>query len=358
MTLQQLRVLAAVVEQQSFTRGARAVFMTQSAASQHVRSLEQALGVPLVERAGGTVLPTPAGEGLLRYAREMLRVAADAERFLSSLRQGRAGRLVLGATGSAVYLVPALVSGLRQAAPEVELSLQVLSRPDLEEAVVRGTVDVAVMSGPVRLAGLTAAALCPDRLVLLAAPNSRLLSGEEPSPFPLARVAEQPIVAPAEASASWRLVSAWAEGHGVELRPLLRLDGPDAIKKAVEAGLGLSFLSAWVVEREVALGTMHVVPVTPAPPGRAYELVLRAGRIAHEPLATLLRFAPEYFQRRLPASLVDRLDVPDDPLRSVPRASVALDAISRETSTRGEADRTAEDAGTAWVPAGTPAQVA
>ncbi|MDQ3700412.1 MAG: LysR family transcriptional regulator [Chloroflexota bacterium] len=305
MTLQQLRVLAAVVEQQSFTRGARAVYMTQSAASQHVRSLEQVLGIPLVERAGGTVLPTPAGEGLLRYAREMLRAAADAERFLSSLRQGHAGRLVLGATGSAVYLVPALVSGLRQAAPEVELSLQVLSRPDLEEALARGTVDVAVMSGPVRHVGLTAVELCPDRLVLVAAPTSCLLPGEDPAPLPLAQVAEQPIIAPAEASASWRLVSAWAEGHGVELRPVLRLDGPDAIKKAVEAGLGLTFLSAWVVEREVTLGTLHVVPVTPAPPGRAYELVLRAGHTAHEPLATLLRFAPEYFQRRQPASFTE-----------------------------------------------------
>lgn len=321
ITLQQLRVLAAVVEEQSYTRGARAVYMTQSAASQHVRSLEQVLGVPLVERTGGSVVATPAGEGLLRYAREMLRVAADAERFVNSLRQGRAGRLVLGAGGSAVYLVPALVSGLRLAAPEVELSLQVASRPDLEEALTRGTVDVAVMSGPVRLSGLTTVALCPDRLVLAAAPASPLLPVAALAPLPLTRVAEEPIIAPAEGTASWRLVSRWAQAQGVDLRPTLRLDSPEAIKKAVEAGLGVAFLSAWVVEREVTLGTLRVVPLTPSPPRRPYELVRRAGRPADEPLATLLRFAPDYLQRRSPTYLVDGLDGldgVDGPRRSIP----------------------------------------
>ena len=73
MTLQQLRVLVAVVEEGSFTRGAQAVYMTQSAASQHVRSLEQALGVVLLERTGSAVLPTSAGSGLVRYAQEILR---------------------------------------------------------------------------------------------------------------------------------------------------------------------------------------------------------------------------------------------------------------------------------------------
>ena len=113
MTLQQLRVLVAVVEEGSFTRGAQAVYMTQSAASQHVRSLEQALGVVLLERTGSAVLPTSAGSGLVRYAQEILRTAADAERFVGAMRQGRGGRLALGAGGSAVSLVPQLVAALR-----------------------------------------------------------------------------------------------------------------------------------------------------------------------------------------------------------------------------------------------------
>jgi DNA-binding transcriptional LysR family regulator len=300
MTLQQLRVLVAVVEEGSFTRGAQAVYMTQSAASQHVRSLEQALGVVLLERTGGTVLPTSAGNGLVRYAREILRTAADAERFVGALRQGRGGRLVLGAGGSAVALVPLLVAALRAAAPEVEVALRVGPRGELEEGAARGTLDVAALSGPARRAGLETAPLCADSLVLVAAPGTALLPAAALAPVPLSRVAEQPLIAPPASSRSWRLVSRWAEGQGVELRPAMRLDGPETIKRAVEAGLGVAFLSSWVVEREVTLGTLRLVPVAPDVPLRRYELAYRAGRELQGPLAALLRVAPAYFRRRLP----------------------------------------------------------
>jgi DNA-binding transcriptional LysR family regulator len=86
----------------------------------------------------------------------------------------------------------------------------------------------------------------------------------------------------------------------VELRPALRLDGPETIKRAVEAGLGVAFLSSWVVEREVTLGTLRLVPVSPDVPLRRYELAYRAGRDLQGPLASLLRVAPAYFRRRLP----------------------------------------------------------
>jgi DNA-binding transcriptional LysR family regulator len=265
MTLQQLRVLVAVVEEGSFTRGAQAVYMTQSAASQHVRSLEQALGVVLLERTGSAVLPTSAGSGLVRYAREILRTAADAERFVGAMRQGRGGRLALGAGGSAVSLVPQLVAALRAAAPEVEVALRVAPRGDLEEGAARGTLDVAALSGPARRPGLETAPLCADTLVLVAAPGTALLPAAALAPVPLSRVAEQPLIAPPASSRSWRLVSRWAEGQGVVLRPSLRL-----------------------------------VPVAPDVPLRRYELAYRAGRELQGPLAALLRVAPAYFRRRLP----------------------------------------------------------
>jgi LysR family transcriptional regulator, low CO2-responsive transcriptional regulator len=305
MTLQQLRVLVAVVEEGSFTRGAQAVYMTQSAASQHVRSLEQALGVVLLERTGSAVLPTSAGSGLVRYAQEILRTAADAERFVGAMRQGRGGRLALGAGGSAVSLVPQLVAALRAAAPEVEVALRVAPRGDLEEGAARGTLDVVALSGPARRPGLDTAPLCADSLVLVAAPGTALLPAAALAPVPLSRVAEQPLIAPQAPAHSWRLVRGWAEAEGVELRPSLRLEGPESIKRAVEAGLGVAFLSSWVVEREVTLGTLRIVPVVPDVPCRRYELAHRAGREVQGPLATLLRVAPSYLRRRLPPGTME-----------------------------------------------------
>ena len=219
MTLQQLRVLVAVVEEGSFTRGAQAAYMTQSAASQHVRSLEQALGVVLLERTGSAVLPTSAGSGLVRYAQEILRTAADAERFVGAMRQGRGGRLVLGAGGSAVSLVPLLVAALRAAAPEVEVALRVASRGDLEDGAVRGTLDVVALSGPARRPGLDAAPLCADSLVLVAAPGTALLPVAALSPVPLSRVAEQPLIGPPATGHAQVRPSAREKGRRHEATP-------------------------------------------------------------------------------------------------------------------------------------------
>jgi DNA-binding transcriptional LysR family regulator len=311
MTLQQLRVLVAVIDHRSFTRGARAAYMTQSAASQHVRALEGALGTSLVERTGGEVAATRAGEALVDYAREILRLADDAERRVSALRDGTAGRLTIGASGGAVYLVPTIAAGFRTAHPGIELALDVRPRDALRAAAAQGAVDVALLSsdgtdtpeGPTRQ-DVAIRVLCPDRLVLVAAPSSHVLPAAALAPLPLERVAHESLIATRDASSSWRLAERWALGHGVELRAALRLDNVDAVKKAVEAGIGLAFLSAWVVEREVAFGTLRVVPVMPEPPARRYELHYRAPRRAGDPsLDAFLRFAPDYLASRLPLGL-------------------------------------------------------
>lgn len=306
MTLQQLRVLVAVVEQRSFTRGARAVHMTQSAASQHVRTLEQAVGLTLVERVDIGVVPTRAGEGLLAYAREALRVVADAERYVAAVRGGGRGRLVLGASGSAVYLVPPLAAGFRDAADGVQVDLRLLPRRALEAALAGGEVDVALLGGPVRGAsarGFATRPAAPDWLVLAVAPRSPLLAAAALGPLPLTRLAEVPLVALPEPAPSWQLVEEWAAAEGVALRPAQRLETVDAVKKAVEAGAGAAFLSAWVVAREVALGTLRLLPVAPEPPARRYELVWRTARPADPSLDAFLDFAPPYLTRWAPPDL-------------------------------------------------------
>jgi len=86
MNLQQLRVLVAVVEHQSFTLAAQELAMTQPAVSQHIRALERYCRIRLVDRSKGRVVPTPAGERLCRTAATVLQVYDEAERVVCDLR--------------------------------------------------------------------------------------------------------------------------------------------------------------------------------------------------------------------------------------------------------------------------------
>ena len=351
LTLQQLRVLVAVVDHRSFTRGAQAVYMTQSAASQHVRALEGALGTSLLERAGSEVLPTRAGDALAGFARDILRLASDAERHVAALRDGRAGHLALGASGSAVYLAPSLIAGFRAAHAGIEVGLEVRPRAALLAAVAQGTLDAALVAGSVGVGewfgspgvhsvraehpDLESHVLCPDRIVLAVCPTSPLLPLAALGPIPLGRLAEETIVT-AESqgmpSPSWRAVERWAAGHGVELHPTLRLEGVDAVKKTVEAGIGIAFLSAWVVEREVALGTLRLVAVDPPAPLRHYTLVRRpasgsrsTGASGSPALDALVRFAPDYLGRHVPAAV---LGAPTRPERSAIAHSIPVLSVA------------------------------
>jgi DNA-binding transcriptional LysR family regulator len=187
------------------------------------------------------------------------------------------------------------------------VALRLLSRPALVGALAAGEVDVALLGGPLREAtaqGLATRPAGPDRLVLAVPPGSPLLAAGALAPVPLARVAELPLVALAAPAPSWQLVEEWAAAQGVSLRPVLRLETVDAVKKAVEAGGGAAFLSAWVVAREVALGTLRLVPVDPVPPARRYELVWRTARPADPAFTRFLDFAPGYLARWAPTDLL------------------------------------------------------
>lgn len=323
LTLQQLRVLAAVLEHRSFTRGAQAMYMSQSAASQHVRALERALGMSLVERGTGEIVPTRAGEGLLRYATEILRLSDDAERYVASCREGRGGRLILGASGSAVYLLPPLLAAFQIARPELDLDLRLLLRSEIPGALDTGTLDVAIASGPASGANVETRVLCPDRIVPVVSPVSVLLSAAAVAPLPLERIASGPLIAPVAPpsvsgsigsrhvglSRCWQAVEQWALSQGVPLHPTLRLEGVDAVKKAVEAGLGLAFLPAWTVEREIALGTLRMVPLDAPPLYREYVLAYHADREIDETLRAFLDLAPAILRSKLPQVVADVLPI-------------------------------------------------
>jgi DNA-binding transcriptional LysR family regulator len=169
--------------------------------------------------------------------------------------------------------------------------------------VTRGAADVALLGGPLRDAELIAQPVCPDRVVLTVAPTSPLVPAAALGPLPLSRLEHETIIAQAEPSPSWRTVEHWAAAHGVDLRPAIRLDGVEAVKKTVEADMGVAFLSGWVVERELTLGTLRVLPLDPPAPPRHYVLAFHRGRTPGPPLDALLRFGPGYLQNHLPASV-------------------------------------------------------
>src|SRR5580658_5361331 len=143
MQLHELEAFEAVAANRSFTRAAEALFLTQPAVTRQIASLERELKTRLFDRLGKVVALTTAGEALHRYASEILRLKHEAERAVSDVVTGSAGRIAVGANSTtATYLLPPILRQFRETQPGVELAVHTGVSAQVVEMVNANEVDV------------------------------------------------------------------------------------------------------------------------------------------------------------------------------------------------------------------------
>ena len=267
-----LRTLQAIARHGSFSRAAQALNLTQPAVSMQVRHLERALGQPLLERVGKRAFPTRAGELLLAHADRALReLEAGVER-VQQLRGVVAGRVRLGTSASiSIYLLPPGLRRFRARYPETEVVIVTGNASEITRAVVANELDVGIVSLPVRNRELSVTPFFRDELVAIAPPEAK---------WRRTRAVDAPTLAGHslilfEAGATLRrIIDGWFHRAGVAPRSPMEMGNTEAIKKLVEAGLGLSVTSWFSVATEVRQRTLTAIRLTP-PLERQIGLVRR-----------------------------------------------------------------------------------
>src|SRR5947199_3449318 len=174
MELRSLSYFVRIAELGSITRAAAHLRLAQPALTRHVQRLEEELGVALFTRANRGVRLTEAGEKLLESAMRILR---DVERTGDEIRAQDAqpsGRIILGITPTLCpVLVPELFARLRRGFPGVELKVMHAGMVRLEEFVIDGRVDIALLSELSRSRLITSTRLAPEEMVLVTRPGLR-----------------------------------------------------------------------------------------------------------------------------------------------------------------------------------------
>ena len=303
MNIHQLRVFREVATRRSFTAAAEALMLSQPAASLHVRSLERELAVRLLERTPRGLVLTEPGEAVLAAATTVISTLEQMEQAVAEMRGARRGRLLLGAnTTGGMYVAPRVIAAYRAVHPEVEIVLQIEATERIYERLAQGLLDVAIVGGPAEVERFDVRRLCADRLVLIAHPDHRI--GGVP-PLHLADVARQDLILAEPNSRMRQLVEGVFRQAGLAVRPRLVLSGTEALKKAAESSLGVAFVSAYAVEREVATGALRALPIADAEFLRDYELVSLKGRYLTPAITGFLQFAAEYGATRLAPPRLD-----------------------------------------------------
>jgi DNA-binding transcriptional LysR family regulator len=269
-TLQQLRLFSSAARHLSFARAAEELHVTQPAVSMQIRSLEEQVGLPLFDRGHRQLSLTTPGEYFLVYARRMLSTLKDAEDAMARMRGVKVGRLIVGLKSTAEYFLPRLLARFIEDYPGVEVQLVIGNRQTLVELLSRNDVDLAVMGLPPKELNTRAEpfALHPSSVV---APVNHPLAALEHVP-PMMLAAERFIVRESGSGTRAAMDQYFRDQH---LSPsiVMEVGSNEAIKHAVAAGLGISFLSLHTVHLEVASKELAVLPVDGLPMFRHWHVV-------------------------------------------------------------------------------------
>src|SRR2546422_6895205 len=238
LRLARLETLAAVARHGSFSHAARELHLSQPAVSMQVRQLELALGLPLLERVGKRAFPTKAGELLLAHAGRALRELETGLEVVQQLRGIVAGRIRLGTSASfSIYLLPPALRRFRARYPRTELTVVTGNAPEIAVTTVGRELDVGIVSLPVRERELAVSPFYRDEVVAIAPPDRRWRRGHRAAARDLVSA---PLILFERGATLRRVIDDWFRRAGEVPAAAMELGNTEAIKKLVEAGLGLS----------------------------------------------------------------------------------------------------------------------
>ncbi|WP_404783243.1 LysR family transcriptional regulator [Altericista sp. CCNU0014] len=281
-TLDQLRILKAIAAEGSFKRAADSLYVSQPAVSLQVQNLERQLDVPLFDRGGRRAQLTEAGHLLLEYGDRILALCQETCRAIEDLQNLQGGTLIIGASQTTgTYLMPKLIGVFRHVYPEVAVQLHVHSTRRTCWSVVNGQVDLAIIGGEVPLelqSSLEIAPYAEDELALVLPIFHPLAQKDTVQREDLYRLGF--ITLDAQSTIRKVIDQILVRGN-IDPRLLkveMELNSIEAIKNAVQSGLGAAFISVSAIEKELKLGALKRVNIENVVIKRTLSLILNPNR--------------------------------------------------------------------------------
>ena len=272
VTLNQLRIFEAVARHCHFTRASAELHLSQPSVSVQVRELEKECGVPLVTQLGKRVFVTDEGRLLADYAVRVLALVSDAQAAMAEARDLTSGRLQVGAsTTVATYVLPRLLGMFKAAHPGVAVQLVSDNSEEIQQRLVRNELDFGLVEGATILPELVAEPYMDDELAPISAPGDPLTAARPEESARLLALATFILREPG--SGTREVMEAALRDAGAQPRHTMELGSTEAIKRAVAAGLGVSLVSRYALDLELAAGLLVVLDLPGLRAQRTFRLV-------------------------------------------------------------------------------------
>ncbi len=302
-TLDQLRILKAIAAEGSFKRAADSLYVSQPAVSLQVQNLEKQLDVPLFDRGGRRAQMTEAGHLLLTYGEKVLSLCQETCRAIEDLQNLQGGTLIIGASQTTgTYLLPRMIGMFRQRYPDVSVQLQVHSTRRTSWSVANGQVDLAIIGGevPAELQDvLTIKAYAEDELALILPVFHPLAKAETIQKEDLYKLQ---FIALDSQSTIRKVIDQVLGRWGIDPKRLkieMELNSIEAIKNAVQSGLGAAFVSISAIEKELQMRILHRARLDEMAVKRTLSVIINPNRYRSKAAEAFLKeILPEFAEAK------------------------------------------------------------
>ena len=266
-TLQQLRIIKAIASENSFTRAAEILFISQPSLSKQVKKLENRLGILLVNRESNKISLTEGGKLFLQYSERILALCEESCRALNDLKNGDRGSLTVGASQTiGTYLMPRVLALFAQHYPQINLKVQVDSTRFIAKNVVNRDIDIAVVGGDVPedlKKYLEIENFVEDELTLII-PKSHPFATKKNKYINKDDLYHLNFITLNPNSTIRKFIDNILIQNNIETKQfniIMQLNSIEAIKTAVSLGLGAAFVSSSAIEKEMELKTIEIISI-------------------------------------------------------------------------------------------------
>ena len=270
-----LKVFCTVAETKSFSKTSEIIHLTQPAVSLQIQALEEKYETKLFDRSSSKVNLTPAGEVLYKYAKDILALYASAEKVISEMTGLVKGSITIGA-GSTIgnYLLPSVITDFRKAHPKIKVHLLIGNMQKVIELLNSGNINIGFVEGDVKRHKMFSEKLVSDELLVIVPSYHQWAQRKEISATELIG---EPFIFREAGSSTRQTIEKFLSRHGIttqDMKVSMVLGSTEAIKDAVENGLGISIISQWAARKENKYGILHLINLKEEKIVRNFSLLL------------------------------------------------------------------------------------
>lgn len=268
-TLSQLEIFLKICQNQSITKAAIEMHLTQPAVSIQLKNLQNQFDIPLTEVIGRKLYVTDFGKEVAKMAENIIYQAHEIAHKSKAYKGELIGKLKISVVSTGKYVIPFFLNSFLKKHPGISLKLDVTNKSKVLENISNNEVDFSMVSVLPTDMNIENLELLQNKLYLITGKNSSYSKKK----YDVTIFEEVPIIYREKGSGTRYTMEHYFESKGVYLKKQMELTSNEAVKQAIIAGLGSSVMPLIGLKNEINTGELKIIPVKGLPIKSSWQLI-------------------------------------------------------------------------------------